>query len=132
MKKSKKNYVETVIEVPIHNLKWDIIFASEKCKELNHEEVGVCCGITYKCDLKIYINTALKKDLMIRTLRHELTHAYIWTYGLNQFTCWNEETICDFVETYANEITEHANHLYEIYYADVNNLPVPDGAEECE
>lgn len=70
------------------------------------------CGVTVRSKNKIYINKNLQKDLFRRTIIHELTHAYIWSYGLNQVESFKEENICDFLESHGDSIIGTANCVY--------------------
>lgn len=54
-------------------------------------------GVTQKSKHKIYINKDLCEAQKIKTLKHELTHCYIWEYGLYNVMNINEEVICDIV-----------------------------------
>ena len=36
---------------------------------------------------------------MSKTLKHELTHCYIWNYGLYNVSNFNEEMVCDLVSS---------------------------------
>jgi len=50
----------------------------------------------------------LDKDLMIRTLKHELTHVWLWEYGhaQNDRTNYDYEDICEIVACSNNFINE--------------------------
>ena len=48
-------------------------------------------------------------DQQISTLKHELTHCYIWAHGMYNVTEFNEEFICDLVSAsndFINEVVE--------------------------
>lgn len=47
------------------------------------------------------------------TLIHELAHAFLWYYGFSEWTC-NEEAMCNFIGTYAEEIMENANKILKM------------------
>lgn len=55
----------------------------------------------------------LPDDLMRRTIIHELTHAYFWSYGLTQIETIGEENVCDFIETHGRAILDLADRVYE-------------------
>lgn len=66
-------------------------------------------GVTQKSEHKIYINKDLCETQKIKTLKHELTHCYIWEYGLYNVMDINEEVICDIVacsNDFINEVVE--------------------------
>lgn len=56
-------------------------------------------GVTNFKEKEIYIANNLKDETMTNTLIHELTHAFIDSYGLLQVE-WNDEIVADFVATY--------------------------------
>ena len=56
-----------------------------------------CFGLTFYKEHKIWIASQLCPDEKIRTLKHELTHCYIWENGFYNVDFNNEELICDFV-----------------------------------
>lgn len=54
-------------------------------------------GVTIKSAHTIYINKDMCEEQKIKTLKHELTHCYIWEFGLYNVMDINEEVICDIV-----------------------------------
>lgn len=56
-----------------------------------------CMGLTFYKDHKIWIAKELCDDEKVRTLKHELTHCYIWEMGFYNVDFNNEELVCDFV-----------------------------------
>ena len=95
----------------INNNSWEI---KEKDKdelkelyeEATEEKVYYVFGVTEKSQHNIYINKDMCKEQKIRTLKHELTHCYIWEYGLYNVIDINEEVICDIVASSNNFINE--------------------------
>lgn len=66
-------------------------------------------GVTQKSEHKIYINKDLCEAQKIKTLKHELTHCYIWEYGLYNVMDINEEVICEIIASsndFINEVVE--------------------------
>lgn len=48
-------------------------------------------------------------EQQIKTLKHELTHCFIWSYGMYNVEGYNEEFICDLVSAsndFINEVVE--------------------------
>ena len=66
----------------------------------------MCNGLTLYKDHKIWIAEELCNDEKIRTLKHELTHCYIWEMGFYNVEFNYEEIICDFVATIHDFINE--------------------------
>ena len=56
-----------------------------------------CFGLTFYKEHIIWINEELCSDEKLRTLKHELTHAYIWENAFYNVDFNNEELVCDFV-----------------------------------
>ena len=85
------------MKITINNCKWEI-------KECSNSEVplsdGMFYGRTYYFDKIIYINKDCSLDQKAKTLRHELTHAYLQETQIfyqeekKEFT---EEMLCEFV-----------------------------------
>lgn len=72
-----------------------------------------CFGLTFYKEHKIWIAKELCDDEKIRTLKHELTHCYIWENGFYNVDFNNEELICDFVAgiyDFIKECLEESNN----------------------
>lgn len=52
------------------------------------------------------------KAKIYSTIKHELTHAYLYSFGFTQVEL-NEEVICDFFETYGERIIADSKKVYE-------------------
>lgn len=66
-------------------------------------------GLTFYQEHKIWIAEELCKDEKTRTLKHELTHCYIWEMGFYNVEFNYEEVICDFVASIYGFINEVLN-----------------------
>ncbi len=107
----------------INNDTWEIKELSKD--ELNKmyednmkEKAYFVFGLTQKSKHIIYINKDMCYDQKIKTLKHELTHCYIWEYGLYNVTDVNEEVICDLVASSNNFI----NEVVEKYKVEQNTI----------
>lgn len=67
-------------------------------------------GITEYITQTIYIDKELDGFLLGKTLRHELTHVYLWETG-QQDRVMNEEETADFMSVAAPVITKTANDI---------------------
>ena len=65
--------------------------------EYDEEEVYFVGGLTCKPYQWIAINEDMNMEMQIKALKHELTHCYIWEYGLYNVTDFTEEMVCDLV-----------------------------------
>lgn len=103
-----------MFEFEINSDKWQIEEKSkEELKELYEAEMEeksyFVFGVTIKPQHIIYINKDMCEEQKIKTLKHELTHCYIWEYGLYNVVDVNEEVICDIVASsnyFINKIVE--------------------------
>lgn len=71
-----------------------------------------CMGLTFYKEHKIWIAEQLCDDEKIRTLKHELTHCYIWENGFYNVDFNNEELVCDFVASihdFIKKVLEEVN-----------------------
>ena len=101
------------VSIEICDLDWKVILCNSDDPKLTCNEDNVC-GRCYKVQKLILINDSLSDDLLLRTLTHEITHAFIWSYGFEDVN-FEEEVVCNFIETYATEITEMAGKLFSIF-----------------
>lgn len=96
----------------INNDNWEIReINKDKIRELWQKISGedtVVFGITVKTSQIIFINDAICEQQKIKTLKHELTHCYIWEYGL-YYADADEETICEIVAKSNDFINEVVN-----------------------
>jgi Zn-dependent peptidase ImmA (M78 family) len=96
---------ETYLTFEINNDIW--LIEMKSADELNKtyktqypdEEVFYVFGLTEKSEHNIYINNEMCKEQQIKTLKHELTHCYIWEYGLYNVPHFSEEMVCDLVSS---------------------------------
>lgn len=98
------------ISFKINNHKWKIELKPmeemvEKYRQINPDACD-CFGLTFRQHNKIYINNDLCEEEKIKTLKHELTHCFIWEYGYYYVDFNNEETICEFVASINDFINE--------------------------
>lgn len=103
------------MELKIHNLHWEVLFVGPDDKYIMDSVGEGACGLTLNSELKILIVNSLPKDLIWRTIIHELVHAYVWTYGLDGYPM-SEESLCNFIETFSESIIETAKAIYNNYY----------------
>ena len=97
-------------KVKINNLEYTIEEVDEIGKS---DDGGTYSGQIDYIDQKILILKRLSKEQKKNTLRHELTHAFLWAYGFAQMESLHYETICDFVGIYSEQIVKIANEYIE-------------------
>lgn len=85
----------------INNHIWNIYEVEEKLilEEYQKRQPNAysCMGLTFYKEHKIWIAEDMCEDEKVRTLKHELTHCYIWENGFYNVDFNNEELVCDFV-----------------------------------
>lgn len=99
------------MKVDINNIKWEIISVPSFDTRLyfeNKKANGACEYATKK----IIIDNQLSKDVQICVLRHELVHAFIDSFLLEQKDNYSEEEIAEFVALYAQQICCIANKYF--------------------
>lgn len=86
-------------KLKINDLTWELKIVDRDSEFLKLDDPDlVNAGITDYHDLKIYIDQSLSDDMIQRTIIHELTHAFIFSYGYSDMM--NEEEICKFIESH--------------------------------
>ena len=95
--------LQTIIQVKIHNNIYNVHLVNEHSKYLVMDDGEAHSGVTDFVTKGIYIRNDLNDDSLKYTLYHEITHAYIESYGLLQVD-WNDEIVADFVANYMIDI----------------------------
>ena len=90
-----------MVAYKINNLEWKVTYVLT----FDDDEEEETFGQTIFKDLEIQILQGLNYDVKKRTLIHEVTHAFIFSYGLDQ-TSIDEEFLCRFMESHAQKILE--------------------------
>ena len=88
---------------------------TDKYNEDLDEDAKCIFGLTMYTEHEIWINKEMVLDHKIKTLKHELTHCYIESYGLGQVPHFTEEMVCDLVSS----ITEFINENIEKYKSEM-------------
>lgn len=117
------------MEFTINNDIWEIVLEDKDImkklyeeQKYEDEEVFFVFGLTNKSKHKIFINKNMCKKQIIKTLKHELTHCYIWEYGLYNVPNFNEEMVCDLVASINDGINDVVNEfIYKIFKGKVED-----------
>lgn len=96
---------------------WTLCFRTRR--EMNHlfyedrpiDEEARIYGMTNYLTSTVYIDKDLDGFLLAKTLRHELTHIYLWETGQEGRTIYTEEEICDILSVAAPIICEATNEI---------------------
>lgn len=94
----------------VNGIKWRIVFTDNPHDlELNGT---VRLGITDRNTHTIYIHSNLQGDLLKKVLLHELTHAWLFSYGYD-LSVEVEEMLCGFVDTFLFDLSDTLDVLLE-------------------
>lgn len=100
-----------VMNIKIAEQIWEVFTADAHDPELIADG-RACLGTTWCGHFKIYLSKELFGSRLLRTIRHELTHAFIFSTQCEVPEAFNEEQICEFVAIYGKEIIEMSDKLY--------------------
>lgn len=100
------------MKVSINDREWEVVFTSD-AKDLMRSDGTVTFGVTDRNVMCIYLYSGLKGTLLRKVLIHELTHAFIFSYGY-YLTIDEEEFICSFVDCYAYDLVSLTNNLLQL------------------
>lgn len=107
-----------VFDLNNHTWMIDIVEDDKLLKEYQERvpDAYSCFGLTFYKKHLIWISEDLCPEEKMRTLKHELVHAYIWEMGFYNADFNNEEMICDFVAAiydFINEVLEKVSFSHE-------------------
>ena len=101
---------EIKIFIKVHNNTYNIHLINKNSKYLVMDDGEVHSGVTNFITKDIYIRNDLNGSSFKYTLYHEVTHAYIESYGLLQID-WNDEIVADFIANYMIDILKKINEI---------------------
>lgn len=109
--------MEEMMEFVINNEDWKIkLVDKDTLKKRYDEENGTdstfVFGLTIYPEQEIWINKDMCDDQQMRTLWRELTHCYIWSFGLNNAPHYTEEMVCDIVAASHEIIDDIIENFY--------------------
>lgn len=94
----------------INGLNWKIVFTENDNDLIVNSSVRL--GVTDRNRLTIYLYDGLKGKLLRKVLIHELTHAWLFSYDYD-LDVETEEMLCEFLDTYAENIIDEADEYLE-------------------
>lgn len=101
--------------------KWEVFTADAHDPELIADGCS-CTGTTWCGHFKIFLSNELKGSRLLRTIRHELTHAVIYSSQCEVPENFSEEQICEFVAIYGSHIIKGADKIFATVNSS-NELP---------
>jgi len=93
------------MKIKINNLEWKIEEVETRSSELMVDG-NQCFGVCKFHSQEIFLDATLKSDKLCSTLRHELTHAFLYCYMLESKKTYTEEEVCEFVALYSKQIND--------------------------
>lgn len=94
----------------INGLSWKVRFVPPTHPMLLTPSLTYALGVCDKPTQTIYINETLSQRKMKKVLIHELTHAFVFSYG-EIFSYDDEERLADFVSKYAQKIIKKSQSI---------------------
>ena len=70
-------------------------------------------GLTKYIEQEILLLKIISDELKAVTLKHELTHAFLWAYGFGAMEELPIEIVCDFVAIYSKKIDNICGMYFE-------------------
>lgn len=88
------------------------MFVSPYSKLLQRSNGSYTVGMTDNNVKIIYLSDELHGEFLRKVLTHEVTHAYIYSYGIF-LDVMQEEMVCDILASYARDIIRITDEVYK-------------------
>ena len=108
------------MKINLEGLTWQVELADAHSPELMVDNEP-CRGTTWCGHQRIYISNELTPECALRVIRHEVTHAYIWSTQIHLPKTYDEEYICDFLAMWAPQILAASATIYATLYPGVSS-----------
>lgn len=96
----------------INNVIWLLKFVPSYNEMLRRSDGSIAVGMCDNNRRTIYIDESLHGPMLKKVLCHELTHAAMFSYGV-ELTLEQEELLADLIATYGEEIIQITNQLFK-------------------
>lgn len=96
--------------IVINNIIWNLYIVDSNDINLIRDDGGYTIGVTDWNQKAIFISKNIDYDKFKKVLMHEITHAFIFSYGF-PIDIYAEECMCSFVENYAQQIINKTNEI---------------------
>lgn len=93
------------IKININNIDYIFKIVEWNDERLKMEDGDFHFGVTNFKDKEIYIANNLSEQTKRTTIIHEITHAFIDSFGMLQID-WNDEIVADFISAHLDNINE--------------------------
>lgn len=92
---------------------WHIMSVKPNDSILIRDDGIITLAVTDRATKTIYINNTLNYDKFRKVLLHELTHVYVFEYGL-RFGLRQEERMADFIAVYGTRIIQTLDSIIDL------------------
>ena len=92
----------------VNGIRWRVLF-TDNPNDLELDGT-IRLGITDRNTHTIYIHNSLQGEMLKRVLLHELTHAWLFSYGYD-LSIEIEEMLCGFVDTFLFDLSDALDDL---------------------
>lgn len=96
------------MEFKVNNLTWQMEYVDADKVSMNHEG-DIYFGLTEYVPQKISIRTQMSAELTREAVIHELTHCFLFSYGIEGGENFDEESACRFMGAHADSIVKLAD-----------------------
>lgn len=103
----------------LNDMEWTIKQTPKQwlVEKYNSENESKCTYVFGLCEYPkhiIHINEELERTEMIKTLKHELTHCWLWSYGA-KYETYTEEELCD-------KVSAMCDFIHRTAYSYLDNI----------
>lgn len=96
-----------ICNIQVCNIIWSFYLVNNKNEELNDNDESYCFGSTNYEKTEVLLLYTLAPTMMYQTIKHELTHVFGMSYGLD-LDNFTQENICEFFAAHGEEIINKA------------------------
>lgn len=96
------------MEFKVNNLNWTIEYVEADKIYMNKED-DIYLGRTEYVPQRISIRTEMSSELTREAVIHELTHCFLFSYGIEGGENFDEESACRFMGAHADGIVKLAD-----------------------
>ena len=98
--------------IRINGIEWRVLMVSPTHPCLSRSDGVEVLGCCDNVDKAIYIDETLNDFYLKKVLCHELTHAAMFSYGID-LSYEQEEIVADLIATYGQEIIHMTNVIFK-------------------
>lgn len=100
-----------IVNLDIIGQEWEVFTADAHDPELIVDGQA-CTGATWCGHFKIYLSNELRGSRLLRTIKHELAHAVIYSSQCDIPGAFSEEQVCEIMAIYGELIMKAAEMIY--------------------